>query len=166
MAKAKAGTTFAGEKPEAWLKAARHVGKQRGGYLAGSERTYGAAVEAVATILRPRFESGELVPWGPNDDRWEETTPPRTPRAWAAIPNNRIAEACRELFITAPTAAFVVLTWGSRPALRAAEWFDVFEEDCRPPLAGLRTVAGEVMGHDVSGFARRKGWLRATRRAA
>jgi hypothetical protein len=163
--KAKAGTTFAGERPEAWLKAARHIGNHRGGYLIGHEITYRFAVEAVATILRPRFESGELVPWSPNDARWEKATA-GSRAEYAAIPNNQVEAACRDLFITSETAAFVVLTWASPAARRAGEWFDVMGEDCRLPSCALDTSAKEAMAHDVIAYARRKGWLRSTRRAA
>jgi hypothetical protein len=163
MAKAKE-ETIAGEKPEAWLKAARHIGKQPGGYLAGSRGTYAFAVEAVATILRPRFESGDLSPWSPNDERWEKTSD-MSQAEYRAIPNNQVEAACRDLFITSETSAFVVLTWASPAAKRMGEWYDVMGKDCRLPLCALDASAKDVMAHDVIAYARRKGWLRTSRRA-
>ena len=163
MAKAKA-KTFAGEKPEAWLKAARHIGKTGGGYLIGHEITYRAAVEAVATILRPRFESGELRGWRDSDG--DKCGPLLPKRKQVRPPYWRIGDACRDLFIRSETAAFVVLTWASPTGKREAEWFDVMGKNCRLPSCALDTAAGEAMAHDVLAFARRRGWLRTTRRAA
>ncbi len=160
MAKA----TIAGENPQGWLKAARHIGKQAGGFLVGTRRTYAFAVEAVATILRPRFESGELVEWSPNDDRWEDA--PNLPRReWASIPNHQVEATCGRLFITSETAAFVVLTWASPAAKRAGEWFDVVGKNCELPRCALDASAKDAMAVDVFAFARRKGWLRAGKRA-
>ena len=157
-------TTFAGERPEAWLNAARHIGKGRGGYLIGHEVAYRFAVEAVATLLRPRFESGELVPWAPSDSRWERASLLNGSMGYGDTPNGQVEAECRRLFITSETAAFVVLTWASPKAKRSAEWVDVMGNDCFMPNAPLDAVAGGAMAHDVFALARRRGWLKAGKR--
>ncbi|MGA8889995.1 MAG: hypothetical protein WB493_00405 [Anaeromyxobacteraceae bacterium] len=164
MAKAKQ-TTTAEMNPAGWLHAARHIGKQRGGWLVGHEGSYSFAVEAVAAILKPRFQSGELVPWGEHDDRWE-TLGPLSATPEARSPNSRLADECRRLFITSETSAFVVLTWASRRAARSAEWHDVMGDACSLPGAALDVVAGEAMAHDVAAYAKRQGWFPKRRKVA
>lgn len=149
------------ENPKAWLHAARHIGKQRGGFLVGAGDTYAFAVEAVATILRPRFESGELAPWARNDQRWAEID---RGGDYRKIPNIQVENECSRLFITTSTAAFIVLEWASDRAKTTTERFEWRE----PGLNGCSVLylAETWMSHDVIAFAKRRGWLRTTRRAA
>lgn len=118
---------------------------------------YRHAVACVAWVLRPRFLRGELRGWREGDgDLWTVLVPKSKQ---VKPPLFRVETACEELFIKRPQAALDVLAV-SRQAGESWDW-------TRPGMAAsLQAVAASRMALDVVAYARRKGWLRTTRRAA
>jgi hypothetical protein len=121
---------------------------------------YPRAVEAVATALRKRFESGELRGWIDADAELKGTT---------LAPLWRLERECGRKYIKTPIRALGVLRFS--PHADANRWrWDEFK-GC------LLSAAEEAMARDVLHFARTRGWSkpqrgeeltfkRSTRRAA
>lgn len=105
-------------------------------------------VEALAERLRPRLESGQLVPWSTWDERWEDLhgVPTHGPRA---APTYRLRAACRHALVRSFQDAFLVMAV-SPSADRA---------DVGYPLDGVRGAAAEVVAEDVLREARERGWI-------
>lgn len=115
---------------------------------AEGSKVYAGAVEYMATILRPRFESGELRGWIDGDGESKEPTKDDPP-IW------RVESACERHFIRSAEAAVMVVRAASRVARSLAvpwKWND--------DGAGfdLRTGASSLMAIDVLLAARSKGW--------
>lgn len=140
---------MAGEaKARSWLAASARLGEHLGG-----RDTYARAVEAVATVLRPRFESGELRGWvGSDGDRLMEEK--AQGRKWAP-PLWRVERACGQLFIRTPEAAIFVLRCASRAAKAADPWNWRAHGE-----ASLLDAAETAMSRDVLAYAKRQGWTR------
>lgn len=107
---------------------------------------YEAAMAAVATELRPRFESGELHGWREGDA--DRTKPGGTyvPPLWL------VERTCGRIFIgeSLERAYMVLLVSPSEP-----ETFDAGTTD-------ERYHAAEAMAHDVIRYARAQGWYSPT----
>jgi hypothetical protein len=112
---------------------------------------YADVVKAVATLLRPRFESGELR--GLTNDDAERTSPLAkrkfVPPLW------RIEKECSRLFIRSPEAALLVLRFGSSRANGGGGLTWTWDEVSYCSLSG---VAAGIMARDVVVYARSKRW--------
>ncbi len=107
---------------------------------------YREAVEGIATVLRPRFESGELRGWLDEDTGGRKKD---NPPIW------RVESACERYFIRSAEAAVMVVRAASRVArANAVPW--KWNDDGGG--FGLRTGASSLMAIDVLLEARRQGW--------
>lgn len=102
------------------------------------------AVVAVANVLRPRFESGELHGWREVDTNAMEnpdTAETYVPAPWA------VAQECGRLFLrTSVRRAFAILLCSPSEPESRGDWTDP------------RKYAAEAMAFDVIRYARRQGW--------
>jgi hypothetical protein len=123
--------------------------KDLGDAISSSAETraaYIGAVELVAEILRPRFESGELR--GFTDDDCERCGKDRsswTPPLW------RIEAVCTRLFIRSPEVALFVLRMASKASSASWDWRRA-DGNCLLGCAEARMAA------DVLQLARVRGW--------
>jgi hypothetical protein len=109
------------------------------------EILYPRAVEAVATALRSRFESGEFRGW--KDGDLDEFTYTRRP--W-----HRLERECARRFITTPARALGVLACSPSAGVDEA-WRWTWREVSEVSLLGAAETA---MAIDVLHFARERGW--------
>jgi hypothetical protein len=117
----------------------------RGDALAALAQDYRQKVEDLAERLRPRIESGELAPWHPWDERWEEPRPHRGPQA---PPGDRLEIICRRELARTFVDAYVVL------AVSPSEK----DLDDGLDLRAARAAAAECIAKDVLDLGRRDGW--------
>jgi hypothetical protein len=121
-----------------------------GNLLRVYEIVYPRAVEAVATALRPRFESGELRGW---IDRLDTELPARR-----RDPQSKIVDECMRRFVTSPVRALAILLYSRNvEESEAGQW----QWDAQASVP-LRAAGAEAMALDVLAYARAQGW--ATRR--
>lgn len=105
-------------------------------------------VEALAERLRPRLESGQLVPWSTSDDRWEDLTV-WPMRGRHAPPTHRLEAVClRTLARTFSDACGVLAV---TPAIAAL--------DTGYNVTQVREAAAELIARDVLRVARERGWI-------
>lgn len=146
--------------------------KWEGNLLNLYQDAYPAAVERVATALRPRFESGELR--GSIDADFEK---PNGEMRRGRDPLTKIADECARRYIKTPLRALAVLEFS-----RYSSALDPGQgEEWHWNRAGAGTcllgAAVDAMAKDVLRFARERGWSkplrgehpifnRSTRRAA
>lgn len=109
------------------------------------EILYPQAVEAVATSLRARLESGELRGWR-NED--EELPPRRLP------PLFRLERECGRRYVTTPVRALGVLACSPSAQSKDREAWRWDLADGFP----LRSAAVGAMAQDVLRLARARGW--------
>jgi hypothetical protein len=115
--------------------------------LAVYEVFYPAAVEKVATALRPRFESGELRGWISGDaDRYSGRR---------LDPLTKIEFECERRWVTTPVRALGALAMSpNKTGTSADEWvWNATDLSCT-----LRGAASIAMARDVLAFARERGW--------
>jgi hypothetical protein len=121
------------------------------------EVIYPAAVRAVATALRPRFESGELRGWVSGDgDLPKRQRPP----FW------KLESECVRRFITSPVRALGVLACSPSVRTADADGFALVEPwhwDAAGSGTCLLGAAEAAMAYDVLRFARECGWSRPRR---
>lgn len=118
---------------------------------------YLVQVEALAEKLRPRFESGELVPWDSDDDRWEDLPcHPARLHGRHAPPQYRLETLCRRELARTFQDAYLVLAASPSES----------EVDGAIQLAAARDAAAECIWRDVLQVATRRGWCRRAAEAA
>ncbi len=162
-------TTHAATPDAHWLAAMRHAMPGSADFAG----TYHRAVECVASVLRPRFESGELRGWIEDYDsercspwnvkKGKDGEPERDAAGLAVLvrretlwipPMWRIERACTRLFITSPNAALNVLQSASALGRSKAP----FRWRGRPRSTSLLGSAEAAMAVDVLAYARARGW--------
>lgn len=119
--------------------------------LAVYEEIYPRAVEAVATALRARFESGELRGWIEGD---ADLPKRKTPPFW------KLQRECVRRFISTPVRALGVLACSESTHLVGETGYPLVEAWPWDQAGGtcLLGAAEAAMAYDVLRFARERGW--------